>query len=181
MHAYVYFIVASGSILWCAPFVFVRSKRRIPLQLDRRARWGIALECVAYSLLWQGRFWERFPEWWRVASSVSLFVLACVISWTGAQALGRHFRVDAAVDTTHELVRSGPYRFVRHPIYTSMLCVLLGTGLLITPVYLLLVALAVFLIGTDPLAHDGRGLPTAGCFQGDDYLYAIAALDAPAR
>jgi protein-S-isoprenylcysteine O-methyltransferase Ste14 len=149
MPVYMYFILAAGSILWCAPFVFARTKRRIPFQLDRRARWGIALECVAYSLLWQGSFWERSPEWWRVASSVSLFVLACVLSWTGARALGRHFRVDAAVDPTHELVRSGPYRLVRHPIYTSMLCVLLGTGLVISPLYLLLPAVLVFIIGTE--------------------------------
>lgn len=144
-----YFILAAGSILWCAPFVFARTKRRIPFQLDRRVRWGITLECVAYSLLWQGSFWERSPGWWRVALSVFLFVLACALSWTGARALGRHFRVDAAVDSTHELVRSGPYRLVRHPIYTSMLCVLLGTGLVISPLYLLLLAVLVFIIGTE--------------------------------
>jgi protein-S-isoprenylcysteine O-methyltransferase Ste14 len=46
------------------------------------------------------------------------------------------------------LIRSGPYRFVRNPIYTSMLCVLLATALLITPLWLFVAALAVFLIGT---------------------------------
>jgi protein-S-isoprenylcysteine O-methyltransferase Ste14 len=149
MPAYVYFVLAAGSILWCAPFVFARVKRRQPFQLDRRARWGIALECVAYSLLWQGPFWERTPEWWSFASSVSFFVLACLLSWSGARALGRQFRIDAAVDLNHELVRSGPYRLVRHPIYTSMLCVMLGTGLLVSPLYLLLLAVFVFLAGTE--------------------------------
>src|ERR1022692_5031744 len=42
-----------------------------------------------------------------------------------------------------------PYRLVRHPIYTSMLCVLLGTGVLISPLYLLLPAVLIFLIGTE--------------------------------
>src|SRR6266699_1128945 len=101
--AYIYFILAAGTILWCAPFVFVRAKRRQPLQLDRRARWGIALECVAYSLLWQGSFWESSPEGWRFVASVSLFVFACLLSWPGARALGRQFRLDAAVDPNHEL------------------------------------------------------------------------------
>ena len=57
--------------------------------------------------------------------------------------------IDAALDPTHELVRSGPYLLVRHPIYTSMLCVLLGTGVLISPFYLLLLAAPLFLIGTE--------------------------------
>src|ERR1017187_5417350 len=69
------------------------------------------------SLLWQGPFWVRSPEWWRLALSVSLFALACALSWTAARALGRHLRIDASVDSTHEPVRSGPYRLVRHPIY----------------------------------------------------------------
>lgn len=149
MHAYLYLLLASGTILWFAPFVLGLTKQRAPLQLDRRARWGIALECLAYTLLWQSSFWERYPEWWRVAASVTLFALACVISWSGARALGRYFRMDAAVGATHELIRSGPYRLVRHPIYTSMLCVLLATGLLISPLYLLVLAAALFLAGTE--------------------------------
>ena len=49
----------------------------------------------------------------------------------------------------HELITAGPYRIVRHPIYASMLCLLLGTGFLITPWPLFGVALAMFLVGTE--------------------------------
>ena len=49
----------------------------------------------------------------------------------------------------HELITSGPYRFVRHPIYTSMLGVLLGTGSLVTPWWLFLPSLLLFIIGTE--------------------------------
>ena len=44
---------------------------------------------------------------------------------------------------------SGPYRVVRHPIYTSMLCLLFGTGLLVTPLALLAVSVLVFIVGTE--------------------------------
>ena len=44
---------------------------------------------------------------------------------TGVGALGRQWRIDAGLNSDHELVQSGPYRIVRHPIYTSMLCLLL--------------------------------------------------------
>ena len=142
-------ITVVGTCLWAIPFFLVRTKGQGALRRDRRARWGIGLQAVAYSILWQGHFWERSPERWLIALSVTLFVLASAISWTAARALGSHFRLDAAVDATHELVKSGPYRIVRHPIYTSMLCLLLATGLLISPPLLLSIALIVFLAGAE--------------------------------
>jgi len=44
---------------------------------------------------------------------------------------------------------TGPYRVIRHPIYASMLCVLLGTGFMITPLWLLSVSFLVFVAGTE--------------------------------
>jgi len=76
-------------------------------------------------------------------------VLASVWSWTGVRALGRHLRFDAALSEDHQLVRSGAYRWLRHPIYASMFCILLGTGFLFTPVPLLIAAVVVFAAGTE--------------------------------
>jgi protein-S-isoprenylcysteine O-methyltransferase Ste14 len=81
--------------------------------------------------------------------SVLFFALAGFFSWSGARALGRYWRIDAGLSADHELVRSGVYRVVRHPIYASMLCVLLGTGFMFTPLPMLLVAVLVFIIGTE--------------------------------
>ena len=55
----------------------------------------------------------------------------------------------ASLNSDHELVTSGQYRLVRHPIYTSMLLFLCGTGLMITPLPLPLLATAVFMLGTE--------------------------------
>lgn len=107
------------------------------------------LQGIAYSLLWQSKFWERSPEPWRMALSVLFFALAGLFSWSGARALGRQWRFDAGLSADHELVRSGVYRVVRHPIYTSMLFVLLGTGFIFTPLPMLVVAVLVFIIGTE--------------------------------
>jgi protein-S-isoprenylcysteine O-methyltransferase Ste14 len=147
MPIYLYFLLGAGTALWVAPFFFGRSKGQTLVKIDRRARWGVLLQCLAYSLLWQGHFWEKPPSWWRVAASCCFFAAGCFISWTAARALGRQFRFEAALDSAHTLVRSGPYRYVRHPIYTSMLCVLLATGLVISPLSLLLGAIIVFIAG----------------------------------
>lgn len=41
--------------------------------------------------------------------------------------LGRNWSGRVTIKVDHELVRSGPYRFVRHPIYTALLGMYAGT------------------------------------------------------
>ena len=61
---------------------------------------------------------------WRISASISLFALAARLSWTSSKALGSHLRVDAALGSEHELVRSGPYGIVRNPdLHFHALCV----------------------------------------------------------
>jgi protein-S-isoprenylcysteine O-methyltransferase Ste14 len=147
-------VIFVGTILWCFPFIAGLRKAKVaPVRRDLKARWGIALQCIAYSLLWQGPFWRMNPGAATIGISSAFFILACLLSWTGARALGRHLRLDAALDSEQTLVRSGPYRLVRHPIYSSMLGVLVGTGVLVTPRLLLLLAILVFIAGTEIRLH----------------------------
>lgn len=149
MPVYAYVILAAGAVAWAVPFVIVRSKQKGSLTLDRRARWGVALQGIGYTLLWQGQFWTRSPAFWRTGLSILLFASAIALSWSASFALGRQLRVDAALGADHKLIRSGPYRLVRHPIYTSMLCVLTATGILVASWYLLLPGLLLFVTGTE--------------------------------
>jgi len=41
--------------------------------------------------------------------------------------LGRNWSTKVRIAEDHKLIRSGPYRFVRHPIYTALLGMALGT------------------------------------------------------
>jgi len=43
--------------------------------------------------------------------------------------LGRNWSGRITIKVDHELVKSGPYRFVRHPIYTALLAMYAGTAL----------------------------------------------------
>lgn len=149
MKIYTYAILALATVVWFSPFLLIRRDGQLPSKVDRRARWGIALEVVSYSLLWQTHFWARVPQPWQIALSVLLLIAADALSWTGAIALGRQWRIDAGLNPDHELVRSGPYRLVRHPIYASMLCLVVGTGVLIAPLPLLLVSTVLFIVGTE--------------------------------
>jgi len=62
--------------------------------------------------------------------------LGCVITLAGfafvlwaRYCLGRNWSGTVQVKQGHTLVRSGPYRLVRHPIYTGFTVALLGTAL----------------------------------------------------
>ncbi len=173
---YVYILLAAGWLLWFAPFLLNKRTAERAKEMDRRARWGMVIQAVAYVMLWQRSFWKESPSHWRVALSAALFLCAILLSWTATRALGRHWRLDAALNPTHELVISGPYKIVRHPIYTSMLCVLLATAILVTPYWLLLPALVVFLIGTEIRVRiEDRMLNSRFGVRFQDYRRRVAA------
>jgi protein-S-isoprenylcysteine O-methyltransferase Ste14 len=151
--AYAFAVLAAGWFLWLLPFFLVNKQKQPAKQVDRRARWGIILVGVAYAILWQGHFWQMQLRPWRLALSVVFFAFAALLSWTGTRALGRQWRVDAGLTADHQLVTVGPYRAVRHPIYTSMLCTLCGTGFLIAPWWLFLPSLLFFIAGTEIRVH----------------------------
>ena len=149
MPAYAYLLIAIGVIVWFYPFVPAHGGTSAASVVNSRSRWGVLLQFLAFSLLWQGHFWTRPLPAWRAVLSIILFVLAAVLSWTSSRALAGQLRVDAALGAAHRLVRSGPYALVRNPIYTSMLLVLCATAVIITGWKLSVTALLVFVIGTE--------------------------------
>jgi protein-S-isoprenylcysteine O-methyltransferase Ste14 len=65
-----------------------------------------------------------------------------VLVWA-ARILGRYIEVDGVTED-HELVVSGPYRYVRHPVYSSFTTITAGLGLVFRS-YLLAAVAAVWL------------------------------------
>jgi protein-S-isoprenylcysteine O-methyltransferase Ste14 len=85
------------------------------------------IQCVAIALL--------------VSAAAGLFAAS-------ARALGANWSIVARTRSDHQLVRSGPYALVRHPIYLGLLLFLLGLAVALGHFAQLLVAIPVFLIGT---------------------------------
>ena len=150
MPVYIFAILIAGWVAWCTPFVLAAGKRPSSRAdaLDRRARWGVILQALSYALIWQG-LKPMEPPVWRIALSVLFLAAASAFSWSGTRALGRQWRVDAGLNADHELVRSGPYAIVRHPIYASMLFLLLGTGFMVATWLMFAISLAIFIVGTE--------------------------------
>jgi protein-S-isoprenylcysteine O-methyltransferase Ste14 len=60
---------------------------------------------------------------------------AVLLVWASVL-LGRLMIHEAAVREDHALIESGPYRFVRHPVYAGYLALLLGSGVASLNVFL---------------------------------------------
>ena len=149
MPAYAYLILVGGVVAWFAPFVPAHQKSGPAKVVNRQSRWGVLFQFAALTLLWQGHFWEHSLPAWRTELSVALFIAAAALSWTSSRALRGQLRIDAGLGADHKLVRSGPYRLVRHPIYTSMLFVICAIAVIVTPWPLFLGSLILFIVGTE--------------------------------
>jgi protein-S-isoprenylcysteine O-methyltransferase Ste14 len=63
--------------------------------------------------------------------------------------LGKQWRYPAALREDHELIQTGPSRWLRHPIYASMFGMLLATGFCWTWWPIFLAAIFFFILGTE--------------------------------
>ncbi len=68
---------------------------------------------------------------WAVALGTVIFALALWVFRRSHKELGRNWSITLEIREQHRLVSSGPYAFVRHPMYTSFLLMGLGQAILL--------------------------------------------------
>lgn len=139
-------------IVWWYPFLFraPHVQKRPSVTLARPTRIGLLLETAAFAIAFFFPLHAGNPPGpGRIILSLLSGPLACFMAWTSVTHLGRQFRINAGLYHDHELVRTGPYAFVRHPIYSSLLLMLLSTIFLLTRWPWSVVSLIVFIAGTE--------------------------------
>jgi len=60
---------------------------------------------------------------------VGVTILGLLFAVWARLALGSNWSGTVTIKANHQLIRRGPYRFIRHPIYTGMLAALLATAI----------------------------------------------------
>jgi protein-S-isoprenylcysteine O-methyltransferase Ste14 len=66
---------------------------------------------------------------WIGWAGVAIAVLGFAITFWARAILGGNWSSNVTIKVEHELIRSGPYRWVRHPIYTGLLVAMVGTAI----------------------------------------------------
>jgi len=82
------------------------------------------------------------------AASVALAVSSSGFLLAAVRMLGKQWSLLPRIVEEHGLVEAGPYSVVRHPIYSAMLGMLLSTGLAFGPSLAVVVAMALYIVGT---------------------------------
>jgi len=131
----------------------MRRREESGARQDTRSKVGIAIQTVAFVLLGLGPVKATLP--WNSAAGTAgfmsvLLLMSGVLGLFAASssALGRNWSIGARTLSDHELVRTGPYAHVRHPIYLAMLLFLLAMATALGHWVLLIAALPIFLVGT---------------------------------
>jgi protein-S-isoprenylcysteine O-methyltransferase Ste14 len=96
--------------------------------------------------------------------------LAVALGWAAARHLGKQWRYEAALSEDHELIRTGPYRWIRNPIYASMLGMLLATLAGWTWWPMAIASVLFFIVGTEIRVRAEEGL-LAGRFPAEFAAY----------
>jgi protein-S-isoprenylcysteine O-methyltransferase Ste14 len=92
-----------------------------------------------YVQLWPQGYW---PFWLGAAITVAGLLFAV---WARLH-LGRNWSRSVTIKEGHELITTGPYRVVRHPIYTGILTGFLGTAIATSQVRGFIVVVLIFFV-----------------------------------
>ncbi len=84
-------------------------------------------------------------SWIAVAAGVVCAIVSFRLRWSAIAALGRFWSLHVEIRENHEFVQSGPFRFVRHPTYFSMILELLAFGLICNAWWMLLIIPVAFM------------------------------------
>jgi protein-S-isoprenylcysteine O-methyltransferase Ste14 len=66
---------------------------------------------------------------WMGWLGIALTALGFALTFWARAILGRNWSGNVTIKVDHELIRTGPYRYVRHPIYTGIILALIGTAI----------------------------------------------------
>jgi protein-S-isoprenylcysteine O-methyltransferase Ste14 len=79
--------------------------------------------------------------------TISLAAASVWLIASAVRTLGKQWAVAARLVEGHKLITEGPYAFVRNPIYTGMLGMLIATGLAMEQWIATIVAVIIFFAG----------------------------------
>ncbi len=127
-----YWLVAAFSI----------KKGRVPWSRELRIRAVIAVVVVLLIRLGAFRGHGLNTDPWRGGVGLVLFALGLMFAIWARIHIGRNWGIPMTQKDEPELVTSGPYHLVRHPIYSGILAAGVGTAVALSWLWLTAVALA---------------------------------------
>ena len=107
--------------------------------------WTVALACYVAGFAWFSHYAVPLPLWTRWAGVAAMLICVPLSQWVYSE-LGVHFSKRLEIMTGHQLIRTGPYRFVRHPMYATLFLCAVATCLITANCVVIVSALVLVLV-----------------------------------
>jgi protein-S-isoprenylcysteine O-methyltransferase Ste14 len=128
-------------LYWLAA-AFSMKRGRIPWSRELGIRVVIVVVVILLVRVGVFRHQGRNTELWRAGLGLALLVVGLGFAIWARIHIGRNWGMPMTQKDEPELVRSGPYCLVRHPIYSGILVAVVGTAVALAWVWLIAAALA---------------------------------------
>jgi protein-S-isoprenylcysteine O-methyltransferase Ste14 len=144
MHAVEFVFAVGWAAFWLYWLVAARSMKRghVPWARELRIRAAIAIVVILLIRLGAFRGHALNTDPWRTGLGLALFALGLGFAVWARVHIGRNWGTPMTQKDEPELVTSGPYHLVRHPIYSGILVAGVGTAVALSWVWLIATLLA---------------------------------------
>lgn len=150
VNAWPYYLFYVATILWIAEFVIFPSHLKKQSKQEKKSFFFILQFILLIILL------NFFLGWLQIGTidnqftqnilnyvGITLYILGLLLRYVSIIHLGRFFTRNVAVSETHELISSGPYKILRHPLYLGLFLLstsvpLFFSNIILTPIAYLL-------------------------------------------
>ena len=143
MHAVELVFAIGWAAFWIYWLVAAFSMKRGLIPWSRELRIRVVIVIVAILLIRSGAFRNNYlnSDPWRAGSGLILFVLGLSFAIWARLHIGRNWGSPMSQKDEPDLVTSGPYRLVRHPIYSGILVAGVGTAVALNWLWLIVIGL----------------------------------------
>ena len=150
VNAWPYYLFYVVTILWIAEFVIFPSHLKKQSKQEKKSFFFILQFILLIILL------NFFLGWLQIGTldnqftqnifnyvGITLYILGLLLRYVSIIHLGRFFTRNVAVSESHELISSGPYKILRHPLYLGLFLLstsvpLFFSNIILTPIAYLL-------------------------------------------
>jgi protein-S-isoprenylcysteine O-methyltransferase Ste14 len=144
MHAVELVFAIGWAAFWTYWLVaaFSTKRGRIPWSRELRIRAVVVLVVLLLIRFGAFRDGDLNSDPWRAGLGLVLFALGLALAIWARREIGRNWGTPMSQKDEPELVTSGPYHLVRHPIYLGILAAGVGTALALSWLWIIAIALA---------------------------------------
>jgi protein-S-isoprenylcysteine O-methyltransferase Ste14 len=130
-----YFLYYGVTALWLLEFILFPSKFKASAYSEKRSfllvMAAIIISILSTVLLVRVNWFILPVPFLTISSYLGLFLYTTgvVFRYVGTLTLGKYFTRDVEVSHDHELISTGLYKYLRHPLYLGLFLLGIGTSL----------------------------------------------------